>query len=136
MNITISYATLDDLSYLEQDSKVKTEMMKKKILNKEFIIAKGNNTAIGWLRFGYFWDTIPFINHILIEKEYRRQGIATQLVRFWQEEMKKNGFTLVMTSTQADEDAQHFYRKLGYHDMGSLFELNDGPAEIVLSKRL
>ena len=33
-------------------------------------------------------------------------------------EMKNQGFGLVMTSTQVDESAQHFYRKLGYKDCG------------------
>ena len=32
--------------------------------------------------------------------------------------MKNQGYGMVMTSTQVDEDAQHFYRKLGYKDCG------------------
>ena len=28
----------------------------------------------------------------------------------------KQGYGMVMTSTQVDEDAQHFYRKPGYKD--------------------
>jgi len=27
---------------------------------------------------------------------------------------------MIMVSTQVDEDDQHFYRKLGYKDMGSI----------------
>jgi hypothetical protein len=34
--------------------------------------------------------------------------------------MKQMGFKMTMTSTQADEGAQHFYRKLGYKDAGCL----------------
>lgn len=29
-------------------------------------------------------------------------------------------YGMIMTSTQVDEDAQHFYRKLGYKDCGGL----------------
>lgn len=29
-------------------------------------------------------------------------------------------YSLVMTSTQSDEEAQHFYRKIGYKDAGCL----------------
>ena len=34
--------------------------------------------------------------------------------------MKKLGYSMVFLSTQADEDAQHFYRKLGYVDCGGI----------------
>ncbi len=34
--------------------------------------------------------------------------------------MKRGGYGMVLTSTQVDEDAQHFYRKLGYKDCGGL----------------
>lgn len=32
--------------------------------------------------------------------------------------MKEKGYGMVLTSTQVDENAQHFYRKLGYKDCG------------------
>jgi ribosomal protein S18 acetylase RimI-like enzyme len=38
----------------------------------------------------------------------------------WENEMRELGFKMVMTSTQVDEEAQHFYRKLGYKDRGGL----------------
>jgi len=44
-------------------------------------------------------------------------------------------YNLVMTSTQANEQAQHFYRKLGYKDSGCLL-LHDDPVEIFFVKQL
>ena len=32
-------------------------------------------------------------------------------MEYWEAEMKNQGFCMVMTSTQVDESAQHFYRK-------------------------
>lgn len=32
--------------------------------------------------------------------------------------MKSSGYHMLLTSTQVDEEAQHFYRKLGYQDCG------------------
>ena len=49
--------------------------------------------------------------------------------------MKAAGYALVMTSTQSDETAQHFYRRLGYVDSGALL-LKDEPLEIILTKTL
>ncbi len=34
--------------------------------------------------------------------------------------MEDQGYGMLLTSTQADETAQHFYRKLGYKDCGGL----------------
>ena len=39
-------------------------------------------------------------------------------MEFWEKAMKEQGYGMVMTSTQVDETAQHFYRKLGYKDSG------------------
>ena len=41
-------------------------------------------------------------------------------MEYWEKEMSEQGFKLLMTSTQVDENAQHFYRKLGYKDCGCL----------------
>ena len=57
----------------------------------------------------------------------------------WEERLRAEGFRAAMTSTQADEEAQHFYRKLGYRDTGSLILTLPGleqPTELILIKDL
>lgn len=49
--------------------------------------------------------------------------------------MKSKGYELVMTSSLSNEQAQHFYRKLGYKDSGSLL-LDDEPLEIIFTKSI
>ena len=44
---------------------------------------------------------------------------------------------MLMTSTQVDEDAQHFYRKLGYKDSGGFIVDVPGyeqPMEMIMIK--
>ena len=41
-------------------------------------------------------------------------------MEFWEGEMRAQGFNMVLLSTQVDEKAQFFYRKLGYQDCGCL----------------
>ncbi len=57
----------------------------------------------------------------------------------WEGEMRLLGYQYTMTSTQADETAQFFYRKLGYTDAGCLI-LNlpslSQPTEIIFIKEL
>ena len=40
------------------------------------------------------------------------------LMERWEHDMKTQGYGMLLTSTQVDENAQHFYRKLGYKDCG------------------
>ena len=49
------------------------------------------------------------------------------------------GYGMLMTSTQVDEDAQHFYRKLGYKDCGGFVIDVPGyeqPMEMIMIKEV
>ena len=67
-------------------------------------------------------------------KEYDK-GYGSQIVGFWEDEMKKKGYSCVMTSTLSNEQAQFFYRKIGYVDRGSLL-LPKEPLEIIFYKEM
>ena len=57
----------------------------------------------------------------------------------WEAQLIQAGHGMVLVSTQSDESAQHFYRKLGYRDCGYLLLDAPGyqrPAELFLSKPL
>ena len=134
--IEIKLATSQDYTYLvHKDHHVQPEVITKKIEDAEIIVVLDNEQNIGWLRFNYFWDEIPFMNMLWIEEDYRKKGIGTRLVNFWEIEMQKRGNNQVMTSTLSDETAQHFYRKLEYQDCESLLLL-DGALEILFLKSL
>ncbi len=95
--------------------------------------------AAGVMRWSLFWDSIPFLDLIRIDDALRRRGLGRRLVSHWETEMRTAGYTLVMVSTQADEEAQHFYRALGYKDCGAFtlpFPGWEQPAELILAKAL
>lgn len=62
----------------------------------------------------------PFLSLIHFEEHYRRKGFGKMAMLHWEKEMQSLGYKAVMTSTQVDEASQHFYRKLGYKDVGCL----------------
>ncbi|MDE7338952.1 MAG: GNAT family N-acetyltransferase [Lachnospiraceae bacterium] len=72
----------------------------------------------GLLRYGLFWDNTPFCNLLFVEEAYRSKGYGRQLMEHWENDMERQGYGMLLTSTQVDENAQHFYRKLGYKDCG------------------
>jgi len=131
----IEYASEIDFQYiLDNDKHISMELIKTKIKGKEILIVSDQDGKnIGWLRYNYFWDNTPFMNMLYINEDYRSRGIGKELVVFWEIDMNNKGYKLVMTSTLSNEQAQHFYRKLGYKDAGSLL-LENEPLEIIFTK--
>lgn len=132
----IDIAIESDYDYLiERDKHIAKDLVRTKIREKEIYILRKSKEEIGWMRFNYFWDNTPFMNMIWIDEDYRGMGFGKQVVLYWEELMRQKGFRVVMTSTQSNEGSQHFYRKLGYKDVGCLLQEND-PLEVILSKEL
>ncbi len=132
----IRYASIDDLEIINQyDKHISKTELEKSVKDYRVIVYFKDDNFVGWLRFNLFWDNTPFMNLLFVLSEYRNQGFGKQLVRFWEEEMKKQGYSLVLTSTVSTESAQYFYRKLGYTDCGS-FVLPQEPEELILLKSL
>lgn len=110
-----------------------------KVRDKRGYVICDGEMPIGVMRYNLFWDITPFLTFLHIEEAYCGKGFGRQAMLFWEDEMRKLGFKMVMTSTQADEQAQHFYRKLGYKDKGGLFLDNtpfEQPPEIFMLKTL
>ena len=115
------------------DRHIRPEELEVSISLGRVLVAEENGQLAGWLRWNLFWDNTPFMNLLFLREEYRRKGYGTALVARWEALMKENGCRLVMTSSQADETAQHFYRKLNYTDAGALL-LPGQPLEIIFVK--
>ena len=133
----IRYANKNDIDILNKyDVHIAKEELEKSIeSNRVIVMFDSSESFIGWLRYNLFWDNTPFMNMLYFLEDYRRKGYGKELVSFWENEMKRKGYNLVLTSTQSNEDAQYFYRKIGYIDNGS-FQLPDEPVELILYKSL
>jgi ribosomal protein S18 acetylase RimI-like enzyme len=133
--VRVAFASPEDLDYLAgEDRHVGRDVIGEKIARREIIVAHQEDRRVGFLRYGYFWDEIPFMNLLWVGEGSRGKGYGTRLVSFWEEEMRKLGHDSVMTSTLSNERAQHLYRRLGYEDVGSLL-MPDEPLEIVFLKK-
>ncbi len=75
---------------------------------------------VGLMMYCLFWDQLPFLNLLFILEGDRNRGIGRAAMAAWESEMKARGYKMVLVSTQVDEQAQHFYRRLGYTDCGGL----------------
>jgi ribosomal protein S18 acetylase RimI-like enzyme len=134
-NLIIRSAEIKDFLWIKKNDHITENILQDKIENREIYIVEEKGKLIGWLRFNLFWDTIPFMNMLYLLEEYRNIGIGKKLVNYWEEEMKTKGYKTVLTSTQSDESGQHFYRKIGYTEIGGFKYLED-PFEIIFIKKI
>ena len=103
-----------------------------------FVLTVGGKPT-GILRWSLFWDSIPFCNLLYVKIDHQRKSFGRRLAAHWEKEMRTRGHDLVMTSTQSDEAAQRFWRRLGYRDCGGLtlpFPGHEQPTELILGKAL
>ena len=137
MDMIIRTATPADLPFLaEHDRHITPAELDSSIrLGRVLVIGTANGEPAGWLRWNLFWDNTPFMNMLYLLDGHRMQGHGRALASHWEQLMREQGYAAVMTSTQANEGAQHFYRHLGYQDIGGF--LPPGEAyELILFKAL
>lgn len=136
MESCIRLANESDFEDLRRNDKhISDEILKRKIGEKSIFVAAVNGEFAGWLRYGLFWDELPFMNMLFVLEKFRGMGLGSSLVKEWEKRMLSAGFRILLTSTQANECAQHFYRRLGYTDLGGFIPPGEG-YEIILGKNM
>ncbi len=117
--IKIRYVEASDKEFwYSLDKHLPETEFENKVYTKRGYILSLNNKPVGLLRYNLFWDSVPFCTMIFIDCQYQGKGYGKQLIQYWENDMKRRGYEMLLTSTQVDEKAQHFYRKLGYKDCG------------------
>lgn len=136
----IKYVSKENKEFWYQlDKHLPEAEFEKKIRDKQGYVLYEDGKPIGILRYNLFWDNTPFCTMLYVGNADQKKGYGRALMQFWEEDMKNRGYGMVMTSTRVDEQAQHFYRKLGYKECGG-FTLDipgfEQPMEMILTKEL
>lgn len=117
--IEIRYVKSEDKEFWYRlDKHLPEQEFEHKVSSKRGYILLEDNKPIGLLRYNLFWDNTPFCTMLFIDWKEHRKGYGKKLMEYWENDMKSQGYGMLLTSTQVDEEAQHFYRKLGYKDCG------------------
>ena len=134
--MTIRKANAADLPLLGQyDHHISSSELANLVSLGRVAVAEDGGAFIGWLRWNLFWDNTPFLNMLYLLPPHRGKGYGTAMMNWWEAEMEKLGFGVVMTSTASDEFAQHFYTKLGYTAVGGFTPFGDA-YELIFAKKL
>ena len=117
--IEIRYVQIEDKEFWYRLDKhlPETEFVNK-VRDKRGYILLLDSVPIGLLRYNLFWDNTPFCTMLFIDRDCQGKGYGKKLMELWENDMKLQGYGMLLTSTQVDEHSQHFYRKLGYKDCG------------------
>lgn len=128
MTPTVSKADSADIPWLlAHDTHIPEAWLRRCVDLGEYLIAKRDGEPVGYLRFSWFWGTVPFMDQIRIIEKERRRGAGTALVEAWEAEMRAAGATVLMTSSMSDEpEPQAWHRRNGFKDSG---RLAFGPAQ-------
>lgn len=134
--MTIRFATLQDFqTLLRYEKHIRESELKHAITQNRIFLAENEDRCCAWLRYGLFWDNTPFMNMLYVLEQERGKGYGKALVTHWENEMRQLCYPVVMTSTLAEEYAQHFYMNLGYRAAGGFFPYQEG-YEIIMTKKL
>ncbi len=91
-NLEIVAANEEHFSFLEKNDKhISKKILQRKIEENEILILLLNCQCIGWLRYGLFWDEIPFLNMIYLLNGYRKKGYGKILLNYWENMMFETG---------------------------------------------
>ncbi|MBS5117925.1 MAG: GNAT family N-acetyltransferase [Clostridium sp.] len=136
--LEIRYVRPEDKAFwYSLDRHLPEEEFDKKTVGQRGYVLLAEGQRAGILRYNLFWDNTPFCTLMYIDPRFQRKGFGWRLMEHWENDMRARGFGMLLTSTQVDEEAQHFYRKLGYKDCGGLVVDIPGyeqPMELFLAK--
>ena len=113
----IRYVEKEDKEFwFSLDKHLPDAEFEKKVRDKQGYVVFEDGRPVGILRYNLFWDNTPFCNMLFVDGAEQKKGYGRALMQYWEEDMKNQGYGMVMTSTRIDEEDQHFYRKIGYKE--------------------
>lgn len=138
--ITLRPALESDRAFwLSIDRHTTEQGFSRKVSGRLGFVVCEDGEPCGLLHYCALWDNLPFLNLLFLLPEARGHGAGRRAMALWEDEMRALGYSMALTSTQSDEDAQLFYRRIGYRDCGVLL-LQDcplaQPPELFLCKTL
>jgi N-acetylglutamate synthase-like GNAT family acetyltransferase len=115
-----------------------TEVIKRKVEQREIIVAERAGRLVGYLRFEYLWSVVPYVALIWVVEDQRQRGIGRAMLRYLENVLRQQGHTALYSSSQANEpEPQAWHRHVGFKECGFITGINEGGiGEVFFRKNL
>jgi len=134
-DVLVRFAELSDLNWLAKKDDIKRAIIKRKIEQKEIIVARLNYKLIGFLRFEFLWSLVPHVAMIRVDEAHQKKGVGKSMIDFLEKYLVKKGHKLLFSSSQANElEPQRWHKKNGFKECGYIDNVQ-GVREIFLCKK-
>lgn len=136
--MTVIRADLSDIKSIRKyDNHIPMQQTEECIkLGLVYLIKTDKDETAGIIRYSLFWQTVPFLDLLYIDENYRGRGFGTKLMNYWEEMLAGQNYRYAMLSTQEDETARFFYEKLGYRKIGSFLPPWQSADELIYIKEI
>jgi GNAT superfamily N-acetyltransferase len=85
VSVTTNVASSADLPFLgDVDTHVSADTLADLVSMRRVMVVAADGDAVGFLRWGLFWDQIPFMNLLWVLPDWRGRGVGTTLVEAWE----------------------------------------------------
>ena len=135
-NTEVVVATSDDVTdILHLDVPLSDKKLASAVQEQQVYVLKTPWAVVGVCCFSIFQQE-PYLNAFYVDKDYRKQGCDKELIAFWENAMKEQGYDSVLVSTSGDDTCKYFYEKLGYQYVGFVQTRTRDSEELMYRKYL
>ena len=116
-NAEICVATVDDIAdILHLDVQLSEKVLTMAVQEQQVYVLKTPWGLVGVCCFSIFQQE-PYLSAFFVDQDYCKQGRDKELLAFWENSMKEQGYESVLVSV-SDDVTKYFYEKLGYQYVG------------------
>lgn len=130
----VRFATKADLPALQQFDEWPTiKAWQQRIDYQQVVVVEDESGIQGLIRYTNLWTTVPFMELIVVHPSRRGKGYSRLLLDFLMQDLRKQGFVALLSSSQTDEPApQAWHQKMGFASNGIIENIADeGIGELV-----
>lgn len=115
----ITYAKKEELNIIQNiDIFISENQLLQAIKQKRVYVIKEDNKIIGFLRYTFHLDQTPLLCFIYVNPKYRKQGIATKLIKKFEKDMIKQQYDTILLSVPSKSEAIDFFKHLNFKQIG------------------
>ena len=126
-------------AFPEDDKAFMQSYLGKKLKSREIVVATEGCRFLGFLSFSRnFFPNADYNEFVVVNPEFRRKGVASALMKWFEQQARKNRRRRIYSSTwRGHSISLNMHRKLGYERAGFVEDMwAEGQRELMFSKKL